>query len=94
MAQTRGAETNALRLRSTRANRTTPQDAVISSLEKAFPALAEREQEILRRRFGMTGSPPQPLVDIAASNPGWTAARVRQLEGQATHRLGALLVDR
>lgn len=56
------------------------------SLEAAMSDLSEREQVILRRRFGLGGAEPETLGDIAV-DLGITAERVRQLQGAALQRL-------
>ena len=48
--------------------------------------LPEREQKILRRRFGLDGFEPQTLGQIAA-DLGITAERVRQLQNAAIGRI-------
>ncbi|MCB9886254.1 MAG: sigma-70 family RNA polymerase sigma factor [Planctomycetes bacterium] len=48
--------------------------------------LPEREQRILRRRFGLDGAEPQTLGEIA-SELGITAERVRQLQNAAIGRI-------
>jgi DNA-directed RNA polymerase sigma subunit (sigma70/sigma32) len=48
--------------------------------------LPEREQSILRRRFGLDGRDPETLSEIAVGM-GITAERVRQLQNAAMDRL-------
>ena len=48
--------------------------------------LPEREQMILRRRFGLDGNEPETLAEIA-KDLGVTAERVRQLQKAALERL-------
>lgn len=48
--------------------------------------LPDREQRILRRRFGLDGQEPQTLGEIAA-DLGITAERVRQLQNAAIGRI-------
>jgi len=55
-------------------------------LDGAMADLPEREQRILRRRFGLDGTEPQTLGEIA-SDLGITAERVRQLQNAALGRM-------
>jgi RNA polymerase sigma factor (sigma-70 family) len=55
-------------------------------LDDALSDLPEREQLILRRRFGLGGSEPETLGEIA-QDLGITAERVRQLQNAALGRL-------
>ena len=48
--------------------------------------LPEREQGILRRRFGLDGDEPETLGEIA-QDLGITAERVRQLQNAALGRI-------
>jgi len=48
--------------------------------------LPDREQRILRRRFGLDGRDPQTLSEIA-DDLGITAERVRQLQNAAIGRI-------
>ncbi len=57
-----------------------------ASLDEALRDLSEREQLILRRRFGLGGGEPETLGQIAA-DLGITAERVRQLQSAALARL-------
>ncbi len=57
-----------------------------ASLEAVLSDLSEREQQILRRRFGLGGSEPETLGQIAMDF-GISAERVRQLESAALGRL-------
>jgi DNA-directed RNA polymerase sigma subunit (sigma70/sigma32) len=63
------------------------QDSLEVLMGDAFVSLSAREQEIVIRRFGMNGTPPETLHGIAASHEGWTGERVRQLEAQALNRI-------
>ncbi len=56
------------------------------SLDEALSRLSEREQQILRRRFGLSGGEPETLGQIALDF-GISAERVRQLESAALGRL-------
>jgi DNA-directed RNA polymerase sigma subunit (sigma70/sigma32) len=56
------------------------------SLAAAMDDLPDRERLILRRRFGLGGSEPETLGDIAV-DLGITAERVRQLQNAALSRL-------
>lgn len=55
-------------------------------LEDVMEDLPQREQKILRRRFGLDGGEPQTLGEIAA-DLGITAERVRQLQNAAIGRI-------
>lgn len=55
-------------------------------LDGAMADLPEREQRILRRRFGLDGREPQTLGEIAV-DLGITAERVRQLQNAALGRM-------
>jgi RNA polymerase primary sigma factor len=55
-------------------------------LDGAMADLPEREQRILRRRFGLDGRDPQTLGEIA-DDLGITAERVRQLQNAALGRM-------
>jgi RNA polymerase sigma factor (sigma-70 family) len=57
-----------------------------ATLAAAMADLPEREQRILRRRFGLDGQEPQTLGEIAA-DLGITAERVRQLQNAALGRM-------
>ncbi|MFY9345261.1 MAG: sigma-70 family RNA polymerase sigma factor [Planctomycetota bacterium] len=57
-----------------------------ASLDAAMHDLPVREQSILRRRFGLDGSEPATLGEIAA-DLGVTAERVRQLQNAALGRM-------
>ncbi|MBL8753992.1 MAG: sigma-70 family RNA polymerase sigma factor [Planctomycetes bacterium] len=57
-----------------------------ASLTAAMSDLPEREQRILRRRFGLDGQEPQTLGEIA-TELGITAERVRQLQNAALGRM-------
>lgn len=55
-------------------------------LEDVMADLPEREQGILRRRFGLDGEEPETLGEIA-QDLGITAERVRQLQNAALGRI-------
>lgn len=57
-----------------------------ASLANVMSDLSEREQQILRRRFGLGGGEPETLGQIAVDF-GISAERVRQLESAALGRL-------
>ncbi|MBE2315746.1 sigma-70 family RNA polymerase sigma factor [Solirubrobacter sp. CPCC 204708] len=59
---------------------------VARELERALSALPEREQIIVRRRYGLGTDVPETFVEIARSF-GLTPERVRQLERGALARL-------
>jgi RNA polymerase sigma factor (sigma-70 family) len=48
--------------------------------------LTEREREIVSKRFGLDGSPPERLVEVG-ERLGVTAERARQVEGMALAKL-------
>jgi RNA polymerase sigma factor (sigma-70 family) len=56
------------------------------ALATAMADLPDREQRILRRRFGLDGEEPQTLGEIA-EDLGITAERVRQLQNAAIGRM-------
>ncbi|MFM1872692.1 MAG: hypothetical protein RL398_2114 [Planctomycetota bacterium] len=56
------------------------------TLDEVLADLPEREQRILRRRFGLDGRDPQTLGEIAV-DLGITAERVRQLQNAAISRI-------
>ena len=57
-----------------------------ASIEEVLQELPDREQMILRRRFGLDGREPETLGEIAV-DLGITAERVRQLQNAALVRL-------
>jgi len=57
-----------------------------ASLADVMRDLSDREQQILRRRFGLGGGEPETLGQIAVDF-GISAERVRQLESAALGRL-------
>jgi len=57
-----------------------------SVLDDVMADLPEREQGILRRRFGLDGDEPETLGEIA-QDLGITAERVRQLQNAALGRI-------
>ena len=57
-----------------------------SALADVMADLPEREQRILRRRFGLDGEEPETLGEIA-TDLGITAERVRQLQNAAIGRI-------
>jgi RNA polymerase primary sigma factor len=59
------------------------------ALAEVMAQLPGREQGILRRRFGLGGTQPQTLGEIAA-NLGITAERVRQLQNSAIEKMKRL----
>ena len=50
-------------------------------LDEALAALDERERDVVERRFGLSGSTPETLEEIA-TRYGVTRERVRQIEGR------------
>lgn len=65
--------------------------ALVDRLPAELDLLPGRFQEVLRARFGVDGDAPQLLADIATRYDGWTAERVRQMEGRALDMLGQRL---
>src|SRR5690242_2635876 len=68
----------------------TTQTARSQELADALHALEPRMRQVLQRRFGLDGEPPQTLEELGAEL-GITRERVRQIETQALRqlRLGA-----
>ena len=60
-----------------------------AQLDKVMDQLTDREQEILRRRFGL-GGPPETLKDIG-KHLGISRERVRQLETRALRKAASLI---
>jgi RNA polymerase primary sigma factor len=56
------------------------------TLRRAVGRLPEREAEVVRRRYGLTGEDPKSLETIGREL-GLTRERVRQIEGRALERL-------
>ena len=63
-----------------------PEGDLGQELRAVLADLPEREQMILRRRYGLDGGEPETLADIA-KDLGVTAERVRQLQKAALERL-------
>ena len=61
-------------------------------LEGLLPQLPEREQRILRLRFGMEGGEGMSLEDIGREF-GLTRERIRQLQNQGLKTLRRLMVE-
>lgn len=57
-----------------------------AALLRALQALSSREQQILLRRFGFHGGPPETLGDIGGSL-GLTRERIRQIEQKALRKI-------
>jgi RNA polymerase primary sigma factor len=57
------------------------------ALRAALAQLPDREQLVVRLRYGLTGADPAPLREIGR-RLGLTPERVRQIEAAALHRLG------
>ncbi len=55
-------------------------------LDRALAMLDEREQEVVRLRFGLDGDNPRTLSDVGGRY-GFTRERVRQIEGRAIAKL-------
>lgn len=60
--------------------------AVPSAVRRLLESLDEREQEILRRHFGLDGARPQTLAEIGAAYR-LTRERIRQIEARALEKL-------
>jgi RNA polymerase primary sigma factor len=58
-----------------------------ATLQRAVSALPEREQEIVRLRYGMNGDQEPKSLDEIGRRLGLTRERVRQIEAQALRRL-------
>ncbi|MEO0479063.1 MAG: RNA polymerase sigma factor RpoD/SigA [Planctomycetota bacterium] len=63
-----------------------PEGDLGEELRAVLAELPDREQMILRRRYGLDGDEPETLADIA-KDLGVTAERVRQLQKAALERL-------
>jgi RNA polymerase sigma factor (sigma-70 family) len=61
-------------------------DALHEALERAIAVLPEREQEVVRLRYGIAGGEPMTLQEIGRRF-GLTRERVRQIEVEALKRL-------
>ncbi|MGF1466240.1 MAG: sigma-70 family RNA polymerase sigma factor [Sandaracinaceae bacterium] len=61
-------------------------DGLESTLRAALEELTEREQEILRKRFGMDGEEEHTLTDVGQLY-GLSRERIRQLQVQALQKL-------
>jgi RNA polymerase primary sigma factor len=57
------------------------------TLRKAVAALPEREQEVLKLRYGLEGDDDPKSLDEIGRRLGLTRERVRQIESQALERL-------
>jgi RNA polymerase primary sigma factor len=57
------------------------------TLRRAVNALPEREQEVLKLRYGMDGDEEPRSLDEIGRRLGLTRERVRQIEAQALRRL-------
>src|SRR6266516_4004371 len=57
------------------------------TLRRAVQALPEREQDVLKLRYGMNGDPEPKSLDEIGRRLGLTRERVRQIEAQALERL-------
>ena len=62
----------------------------LNRLPELLQRLDEREQEIIRLRFGLKGDPPKTLEEVSAA-VGRTRERVRQIQNQALTKLKLLM---
>jgi RNA polymerase primary sigma factor len=60
--------------------------AMVTQLESAFEDLDPKEREVMRRRFGLSGSDPQTLQEIGDALR-LSRERVRQIESRAKEKL-------
>lgn len=63
------------------------------AIQQAMSILTEKEQEFVRRRWGLDGGPEETLVDIGKSN-GVSRERVRQVVDQAQRKMRFYLTTR
>lgn len=73
-----------------------PEDAIQSEalreqVDKILKELPEREEEIVRMRFGLDGTGDVKTLDEVGKIYGVTKERVRQIEGKAIRRLKQLI---
>lgn len=61
-------------------------DSLEQTLHEALDGLSDREQEILRKRFGMDGEEEHTLTDVGQQY-GLSRERIRQLQVQALRKL-------
>ena len=71
---------------------TTPEEELSVSLEqevlrRAVGQLPEREQEVLKRRYGLNGDRDPASLEVIGKELGLTRERVRQIEASALERL-------
>ena len=57
------------------------------SVEQVLKTLTDREQKVIRERFGFDGGEGKTLEEIGAEL-GVTRERVRQIEGKALRKIG------
>ena len=57
------------------------------TLQRAVSALPEREQDVVKLRYGMNGDGEPKSLDEIGRRLGITRERVRQIEAQALRRL-------
>jgi RNA polymerase sigma factor (sigma-70 family) len=57
------------------------------ALKRALAELPEREQEVLKMRFGLDGDPTPLSLEQIGKTLGLTRERVRQIESDALQRL-------
>jgi RNA polymerase primary sigma factor len=57
-----------------------------TSIEDALGSLTSIEADVIRRRFGLDGPPPQTLREVGEEH-GYSKERIRQIQERALGRL-------